>query len=209
MRVSDAALREGLLHDLMGRLRHRDVRKHTIGALCERYHVDTLQSERVAATAAGCFRQVEKRWKLEPADALVLDWAARLHEIGLAVSHSGYHKHGAYLVQHGDLAGFSSTEQRRVALLIRAHRRAIPRDWLEDLPPGEWRRMVRLATLLRLAALLHRAHLQAPKLRLVAGKHSLKAHFPRRWFARHPLTLADLEQESRFLGKTGMQLKFR
>lgn len=209
MRVSDAALREGLLHDLMGRLRHRDVRKHTIGALCERYHVDTIQSERVAATAAGCFRQVEKRWKLEPADALVLDWAARLHEIGLAVSHSGYHKHGAYLVQHGDLAGFSSTEQRRVALLIRAHRRAIPRDWLEDLPTEEWRRMVRLATLLRLAALLHRAHLQAPKLRLVAGKHSLKAHFPRRWFARHPLTLADLEQESRFLGKTGMQLKFR
>ncbi len=209
MRVSDAALREGLLHDLMGRLRHRDVRKHTIAALCERYHVDTLQSERVAATAAGCFRQVEKRWQLEPADALVLDWAARLHEIGLAVSHSGYHKHGAYLVQHGDLAGFSSTEQRRVALLIRAHRRAIPRDWLEDLPSGEWRRMVRLATLLRLAVLLHRAHLQAPKLRLVAGKHSLKAHFPGRWFARHPLTLADLEQEARFLGKAGMRLTFR
>ncbi len=209
MRVSDAALREGLLHDLMGRLRHHDVRKHTIRALCDRYHVDTVQSERVADTAAACFRQVEKRWKLGPADALVLDWAARLHEIGLAVSHSGYHKHGAYLVQHGDLAGFSSTEQRRVALLIRAHRRSIPRDWLEDLPADEWPTMVRLATLLRLAVLLHRAHLQAPKLRLMTGKHSLQTNFPRRWLALHPLTLADLEQEARFLGKTGMTLKFR
>ncbi len=26
-----------------------------------------------------------------------------LHEIGLAISHSGYHRHGAYLLQHSDI----------------------------------------------------------------------------------------------------------
>jgi exopolyphosphatase/guanosine-5'-triphosphate,3'-diphosphate pyrophosphatase len=209
LQVSDAALREGLLHDLLGRLQHRDVRKHTIRTLGERYQVDTGQSGRVAATAMAGFEQVRRRWKLEPADGLALDWAARLHEIGIAVSHSGYHKHGAYLIQHGDLAGFSRTEQRRVALLVRAHRRPLPRDRLKDLPTGEWRRLLRLATLLRLSVLLHRARLPAPALRFQAGKHSLKVQFPRGWLARHPLTVADLEQETRFLREAGMRLACR
>jgi len=35
-----------------------------------------------------------------------LKWAARLHEIGLDVSHSGYHRNGAYLLENADMRDF-------------------------------------------------------------------------------------------------------
>jgi len=209
MRISDMALREGLLEDLMGRLRHRDVRKQTIRAMCERYHADPAQFGRVSATVSGFFQQAARRWKLPSEDAALLDWAAQLHEIGLAVAHAGYHKHGAYLVKHGDLSGFSSTEQQLVAFLIRSHRRTFPAKWLKELPVGERTRMLRLAVFLRLAVLLHRARMPAPAIKLVPGRRSLTLRFPRHWLDQHPLTLTDLELEKKYLKKAGLALRYR
>lgn len=210
LRVSDSALREGLLYDLLGRLRHEDVRERTIGGLSALYHVDKSQAARVEATARECFTQVAADWNLTDADAALLSWAARLHEMGLAVAHTQYHKHGAYLARYADLPGFSSTEQQGLALLIRAHRRKFPLDEFALLPAAPRRQAQRLATLLRLAVLLHRGRSDAPlpRLRLSAGKRSLRVNFPGRWLAQHPLTLADLQQESEWLGQAGMKLKF-
>jgi exopolyphosphatase / guanosine-5'-triphosphate,3'-diphosphate pyrophosphatase len=210
LRVSDSALREGLLYDLLGRLRHEDVRERTIGALSALYHVDKIQAARVETTARECFAQVAADWKLTDDDAALLSWAARLHEMGLAVAHTQYHKHGAYLVRYADLPGFSNTEQHWLALLIRAHRRKFPVGEFAVLPKEQQRQAQRLAMLLRLSVLLHRGRSDAalPRLRLRAGKRSLRVDFPSRWLAQHPLTLADLQQEEDCLGEAGLALRF-
>ncbi len=69
-----------------------------------------------------------------PAD-LALKWAARLHEIGLDVSHSGYHRHGAYLLENADMPGFSREEQRLLARMVGGHRRKLALEGLEELVP--------------------------------------------------------------------------
>ena len=127
MRVADGALREGLLYDLVGRLTDEDARVRSVRAMQGRYHVDIAQSERVEATALGISKA--GAWSSgvceEPFAELMLSWAARLHEIGLDVSHSQYQKHGAYLLEHADMPGFPQDEQKILACIVGSHRRKL------------------------------------------------------------------------------------
>ena len=107
LKVSDGALREGLLYDHLGRLQHEDARERSVQALGHRYNVDQGQSERVAETAGQLLKQVASAWGLNSDRAAnVIDWAGRLHEIGLDISHSNFQKHGAYIAENADLPGF-------------------------------------------------------------------------------------------------------
>ncbi len=210
MEVSESALREGLLLDLLGRIRHSDARTRTVEALIERYHVDAAQAARVEQTAEYCLSRVAKSWELGAPQAQALAYAARLHEVGLAIAHTKYHRHGAYLVEHSDLPGFSRQEQHLLAILIRGHRRRFPVEILDSLLRDERRRARRLTTLLRLAVLLHRGRTEAelPRIRLVARKRALALTFPRGWLKKNPLTCADLTQEARYLKTGGLVLSF-
>ncbi|MCC6202507.1 MAG: Ppx/GppA family phosphatase [Gammaproteobacteria bacterium] len=210
--VSDSSLREGVLYDLLGRLQLDDIREQTIADLALRYHVDAAQAERVTATAADLLRAVAKDWKLDdPGFPRLLRWAARLHEIGVAISHSQYHKHGAYLLTHLDMPGFSVGEQRQLAVLVRSHRRALAPAEFERFDERVARPLLRLALLLRLTVVLHRRRsddpLPTPQFK-VDGQ-SWKLRFPEGWLDAHPLTRADLEQEAAFQKAAGIKLKFR
>ena len=135
MSFSEGALREGLLYDLIGRVHDQDIRGHTISDAARRYQVDTEQAERVRATAVNLFQQARKSWGLDQrVDLRLLEWGAQLHEIGLSIAHTQYHRHGAYLLSNADLAGFSRPEQYNLAMLVRAHRRKFPLQELESLP---------------------------------------------------------------------------
>lgn len=123
MIYSDGALREGALWDLVGRSTHENVRERTVQAMAERFYVDTAQAQRVKEMARALFAQVQKDWKLDNGWGYWLDWASQLHEIGLSIAHSGFHKHGAYLVQHADLLGFTRQGQAKLAAMVRSHRR--------------------------------------------------------------------------------------
>ena len=209
LRASKAALREGVLYDLLGRIRHEDVRDRTIRALSERYHVDPDQAERVERTALRCLDQVAGAWGLEREDsAQLLTWAARMHEIGLALSHSGHHKHGGYILENSDMPGFSRQDQLRLAALVRGHRRKLLRGAFELAAPGS-DALLRLCVLLRLAARLHRTRSPRalPAFRLKAGAESLELHFPSSWLEKHPLTSADLEEEDALLADSGVRLR--
>ncbi len=202
MEVSQGALREGLLYDLIGRVAHEDVRDHSIQDLVRRYQVDQAQAERVANTAALLFIQVQTDWMLQnPLYAQLLEWAARTHEIGLDIAHNQYHRHGDYLLQHMDLPGFSRGDQRRLALLVRAHRRKFPTADFNWLPDAERLPLMRLALLLRLAVLLQRARTDEPLpvLQLRAEAKSLYLQIPDAWLAAHPLAKLDLAQEIAYL----------
>lgn len=212
MRASSRALREGVLYDLAGRIRHEDVRDRTIGALERRYNVDPGQAVRVSATADDLASQLGPEWLGDrERSEQFLDWASRLHEIGLALSHTGFHKHGEYLAIHSDMPGFSADDQRVLAALIRTHRRKLTRALFLDLPHVPGIRIERLAVVLRLAVLLNRTRRTevTPKVSVGSGENTVRVVFPRGWLDEHPLTQADLEQEASYLRAIKIRLDIR
>lgn len=205
------ALREGLLYDLLGRIRHEDVRDRTIRRLVERYGVDLEQAARVERTAVYCLKQVGSAWQLDgPGQRHVLEWAAQLHEIGLAISYSSYQRHGAYLVAHSDMPGFSNDDKQVLSTLVLAHRRKISRAMFTDDQGASAAGARRLAVILRLAVLLNRSRSPRPLPTFVvtADKDRLRLEFPERWLEEHPLTMADLEEERPALAGAGIELTF-
>ncbi|MBJ7573623.1 Ppx/GppA phosphatase family protein [Luteimonas sp. MC1828] len=206
MMVSKAALREGVLHDMLGRAGDADPREASIAALVLRYGIDQAQGARVAATALALFEQVAAAWSLSPDDRLMLNWAAQLHELGLSIAHSQYQVHGAYVVEYSDIAGFSRQEQQFLAALVRTHRRKVPKSAFEALPDRLLPEARRLAILLRVAVLLHRGHEEAdiPDLRVVAEGNMLSLQLPPRWLGERPLLQADLDGEPGEIGALGI-----
>jgi len=209
MQVSKGALREGVLYDLLGRGGADDPREVSVEALMHRYGIDAAQAARVEATALRLFDQVAPAWTLDGDDRRMLSRAARLHEIGLAIAHSGYHGHGAYILEHSDIAGFSQQEQRVLAALVRTHRRGIPKSAFELIPDRLLANTRHVAALLRLAVLLHRAHEtdEFPMLRLQADGERLQLALAERWLRARPLLRADLAGEPDDMLGLGVTLK--
>ncbi len=210
MRVAEGALREGLLYDLVGRLRDEDARVRSVRAMQSRYHVDTAQAARVEATARNFLEQVRQEWELtDPFAESVLSWSAQLHEIGLDVSHSHYQKHGAYLLEHADMPGFPQEEQRILACVVGAHRRKVHLEQLHELNPPWHIKAEYLIVLLRLAVLLHRGRspVALPRIDLRPKGRTLELAFPKGWLDEHPLSAADLETEIDYLKAAGFKLK--
>lgn len=208
MRVADGALREGLIHDLLGRMHHEDVRSQSVTALARRYAMDFKQVQRVQQTLAQCYQQIAAQWGSDETDLQWLEWAACLYEIGLEISHSQYQKHGAYIIKHADLAGFSRQEQLFLSTLVLAHRRKFPQKELKALPRYWQKRAIRFAILLRLAIALHRSRTdsQLPAFTLSVSDNELTMVFPAGWLAEHQLTEADLKQEALYLQKIDFTL---
>lgn len=211
MRAVGGALRDGIIYDLLERSADDDIRNRSCMRLIERCRADAVHAERVERTALALLKQVESPWALDaPEHADWLAFAARLHEVGRAVAHNGYHRHGAYIVNHADLAGFSCSDQQCVASLIRTHRRALPLDEFDRYPAAMRERLLCLAVLLRLAVLLHRPRtgFAADDLRVTAADRTLALRFPPGWLAVHPLVAADLDEESAVLRAAEWELTY-
>lgn len=207
------SLREGVLFDLLGRLRHEDMRDRTIQRLCGQYQVDLEQAERVEKTALAALAQVAGSWRLDPeVGEVFLRWAAKLHEIGLSIAHSGFHKHGAYLLEFSDLPGFSVQDQRLLALLVGGQRRRLRKEKFAQLQPkSEARQALRLCLLLRLAILMNRSRSrrEPPALKVEAKGRKMTVSLPADYLGEHPLTEADLGHEAQFLAAAGYTLEVR
>ncbi|HHC72945.1 MAG TPA: exopolyphosphatase [Thiotrichales bacterium] len=210
MEVSDGALREGVIYDQIGR-RRGDIRERSVRSLCRRYQVDMEHAERVRGVAQRLMAQVSDCWRLHPEEcAGLLGWAALLHEAGLAIAHSQYHRHGAYIAGNSDMPGFSHTEQQVLAALIRGHRRKFPGSVFHALPPDRAGRAERLCILLRIAVALCRSRSTRPlpEIGVECGPDSLFLRFPPGWLEERALTAADLEMEARYLDAIGVELRF-
>ena len=211
MDVSDEALREGVLYDLIGRVQHTDIRENTVQSLLRRWAVDEVHAKRVCDTAEKYYALAADDWDLELLGAgAMLRWSALLHEIGLLISHGQYHKHGAYVVGNADLSGFSRRDQSILAALVRGHRRSFPVDMFQGLNEDNTEPVIRLCVLLRLAVLMHRdrSEAQIPDVEFNAQDNNLHLRFPAGWLENNPLTLIDLEQEVRYLKAASINLAF-
>ena len=207
--ISKAAMREGVLYDMLGRGGVDDPRDASVAALMLRYGIDKPQAARVETTLLRLFDQVADAWQLGLDDRLMLSRAARLHELGLTIAHSQYHVHGAYVVEHTDISGFSRQQQQFLAALVRTHRRKIPKSAFDALPDRLLPAVRRSAALLRLAVLMHRAHEvdPIPRLDATAVDDSLVLVLDRQWLDDRPLLKTDLESEPHDMAALGIHLR--
>jgi len=207
MHVSVYAIREGIIYDLAGRLHQRDKRVETIERMMDQYRVDRAQARRVARLALALLEQVAHQLQTEPEQARqLLKWAVDLHEIGLSIAHSGYHKHGAYIVANSDMPGFSRQEQQLLSFLVLNHRRKLkPEPEAYGFVP-DWR----LVGILRLACLFLRrrdgALVPAAGIRLNFRGSRCRLELPAGWLEQHPLTREDLVLEKQLLAAVGLEL---
>jgi exopolyphosphatase / guanosine-5'-triphosphate,3'-diphosphate pyrophosphatase len=212
MSVSDGALREGLIQDLLGRIYDHDIRSATVKTLAQRYHTDQQHASRVNETIHTMLGQLSCDCGLanKKEAAQFLAWAGELHEIGLDIAHNQYHKHSAYIIEYGDLAGFTTQDQVLLATIIRNHKRKFSRSRFSDLP-APWDTLAPVMTIiLRLAVVLHRNRqdFDLPIFKIAITKSRIEIRFPSSWLLNAPLTHADLIQEADYLKPAGFKLDF-
>lgn len=212
MEYSDGALREGLLYDQIGRQHDIDTRDKTVNRLMERYSVDSDHASRVEKITKHIFKSVKSDWNLDKREDLkMIRWAARLHEMGLAIAHSQYHKHGAYLLSYSDMPGFSRQEQILLSVLVRLHRRKITIDVFDQITDDIKGKVVKLVIILRLAVVLNRSRntIKTPDVAIRINDKKIELEFQKDWLTEHPLTEADLETEKNYLATTDYTLSYK
>jgi exopolyphosphatase/guanosine-5'-triphosphate,3'-diphosphate pyrophosphatase len=196
------ALRLGVLYDLLGRTVDRDARVVTVERFLDRYRIDRGHAERISATARRLYESAAPAPDSDAAQYVA--WAGLLHEVGYTVSHTGFHKHGAYILQHADMPGFSAGEQSQLSLLVLACRGGL--DKVRPVLADADTRAQVLA--LRLAVLFHHARrpIDMPRIRLDVGK-AIRLGVSKRWLAAHPLTEHLLDKEADEWAAAGWPIK--
>ena len=208
MRFSDGALRLGVLYDLLGRYHHDDQREATVGHFMQRYQVDRRQAARVSQSALTLLHQLLPEAEgRERAGAQFLVWAARLHEIGISVAHSSYHKHSAYILANADMPGFSKMDQGRLSRLVLAHRGKLERLQAITRDSSDWL----LIFCMRLAALLHRARDDdsPPSFSVAVIERGFQMTVNDAWLSASPMTAAALEEEIKQWAGLNMEFRVR
>ncbi len=182
MHVSPYAIREGIVHDLAGRLHGGDRRAESVRTMMEHGQVDLGQAGRVAETALEFLGQLDPHAPLS--QRRLLQWAADLHEVGLALSHASFRKLGAFMIEHADLAGFGKSEQENLAYLVRNQRGDIKavREHYGFHPSND------LLLCLRLACIVHRDHIDRSidQLQLSADGPGYHLKVPGEWIYQYP-----------------------
>ncbi len=207
------ALREGILYDLLGRMSDQDMREVTVAEFARRYHVDEKQSARVEKLALQLFNGIAPKNEAEKEESRrFLSWSARLHEIGISIAHSSYHKHSAYILENADMPGFSRTDQMRLALLARAQRGAltkVPQFSQEGMPPvPESDRL--LVWMLRQAVILcrNRAEPGIAEMAVEMTSKGYRLRLPKGWLDSNPLTQLALEDEAAYWNAVGVSCQY-
>lgn len=200
MTVAQGAMREGILWDLLGRVHDQDMREVSVGQFERRYQVDLTQARRVETVATELFRALED----DSEAAHRLAWAARLHEIGISIAHSGFHKHGAYILENADMPGFSRSDQTCLALLVRGCRGGLDKIGLA-LEARQWPMIL----CLRLALLFNMSRSDGviPRLALSRSGDTCRLRLSGVWLTDNSLTRAALEEEVRQWNRGASRLR--
>jgi exopolyphosphatase/guanosine-5'-triphosphate,3'-diphosphate pyrophosphatase len=206
MKVSEGALRHGVLYDLLGRVQHRDMREATVAQFMRRYHIDAAQAERVRNLSLTVYDALTPGGdREEDPDRTMLEWAARLAETGLSIAHAAYHKHSSYVLSNADMPGFSRMEQARLARIVLAHRGKLGKVQDAGFEGPDWK----LVFALRLASLILRSRTDAklPFLRVAADAGGFAIDLPQSWLEENPLSADALEAEAKHWKAVDLKLE--
>ncbi|MDD1784338.1 exopolyphosphatase, partial [Enterovibrio sp. ZSDZ35] len=210
MVFSDGALREGLLYEMEDRFQHSDIRSRTAADLAERYHIDKQHADNVQQTAEMIYFQAEPQLKPKKAElSILLSWAALLHEVGLSISHSGFHKHSAYILQNTNMPGFNQEQQTVLATLTRFHRKTLKLAEMPEFTLFKQKHIFPLIRALRLACVLNvqRSGEPLPDVVLSVCDDAWSLRFPENWLKKNRLLAADLDAEKVYWEGIGWTLR--
>ena len=212
MHYVGASLQDGMLLELIGEDERagQSQRTLTIEALQERFQVDRDQASRVGQTAERLYEDTVAGWWGPGDDACrhLLRWAAAVHEIGQLIDAMQYHRHGAYVIKSHEMRGFSAEEKRRLALMVRGHRRSFPGLAFRAFSTEVGLKLRRLIALLRVSVILNRSRTDGdmPALTAAARGDELRVGLPNGWLNRHRLSRDELQVETRQLAEAGLKL---
>ncbi len=196
MTLAGGALREGLVYEMVDELKQDDIRARTITSVQHRYQIDHAYGEQVATLATRLLEQCQTDWLVESQAKVLLNTAAKLHEIGLTIDFKKGGEHSAYLLRHLDLPGYTRAQKHLLAELTRRYR-----EQLTSLPEQHaisGTSAKRVLRLLRLAVLLtHRRNpALEPQVTLQSEGDKLELTISADWLQENPLTAAELEIEA-------------
>jgi len=202
LHVAQGALRHGVLFEMVEREDHdSDARDVSVQRLAQKFGVDLTQGQRVRKVAEHLLEKIIPSSDPEEIQKLArlkrkLGWAAHLHEVGMAISHSDYHKHGAYILDNADMLGFSMEELHRLGLLVLGHRGKLKKLEAEFDEPE----FAPLLLALRLAVILCHARKDPDhkglQLTQSKSKQSFTLSSDAYWMVRYPQSVHLLRQES-------------
>ena len=205
MRHASGALRGGLLYDLLGRVSDRDTRDITVESMMTAARIDRKQAVRVADITGKIYAML--RPDASPDDLKYVRWGALLHEVGMNISSSRYHRHSWYVVSNADMPGFGRRDQDIMATFVLSQRGNLKKveNALGTVISFE------AAFALRLAVIF--AHARRPvDLPLMSvernGPRSLTMKLDGVWLNAHPLTDVLLKEESSAWAKIDRQITF-
>lgn len=203
LRLSDGALREGVLYEMEGRFRHQDIRSRTALSLAEHYNIDQEQAQRVRQTVQELYGQWKKQNSklVHPQLEALLNWAAMLYEVGLSINHAGMQRHSAYILQNSNLPGFNQEQQILLATLVRFHRKSVKLDELPRLNLFKRKQYLPLIQILRLSTLLNnqrQATTPPQSLQLETNNFHWTLRFPAGYLQQNMLVQLDIEDEQAY-----------
>ena len=203
LRLSDGALREGVLYEMEGRFRHQDIRSRTAQSLANHYAIDSDQARRVLETTEKLYLQWQEQnpKQANPQLSALLKWAALLHEVGLTINHSGMQRHSAYILQNSNMPGFNQDQQMLLATLVRYHRKAVKQDEMPRFTLFKKKQFLPMVFLLRLGTLLNnqrQATTKPDSLKLSTDDGHWTLTFPAGFLSQNTLVQLDLEREQAY-----------
>ena len=204
MRPVRGGLRVGLLYDLLGRVSNQDARDVAVDGMLDALRCDRHQARRVSDLALGFYRALVPN--ASPETCKLLERSTLLHEVGMAISSSHYHRHSSYIIANADLSGFSRQEQETMAAAALAQRGNLGKvkAMLGSCISEEAVLAVRLAVILAHA----RTDRLWPNFEAVAVKDGFEVRFPTDWLEAHPLTDYLLQDEAECWAKIGRSVRF-
>ena len=208
--VSDGALREGLMLDIVGRIQHRDIRTLSVEQMAERFSIRASHADNIIKTSNYLLKKINHTW-IDQDNGLkqMIHWAAQLHEIGLSIAHSRYQNHSGYLVQNSNMPGFSIQEQQLLSVLVRNHRKSILLDDFESFSKKQRKKLFHALIILRLAIIFNRSadeSMQTGDYQVAAKGKTISLKFSKQWFEESALTITDLQSEAKYLNQIGYKL---
>jgi exopolyphosphatase/guanosine-5'-triphosphate,3'-diphosphate pyrophosphatase len=204
------ALREGVLYEQFNCQQHDNIRSQSIESLATRFNADQAQNQRVQTLVTHFFKQTLKSpWKLtKPIYQELLNASVQLHEIGLDINPSGYHKHGQYILSNADIAGFNQEQQQALAWLVGNQRKS-----LANLVDSQWhilkaKKLMKLAMLIRLGVILsqQRSNQYSQLPNICIDKETVTIQLPKGWLLARPIIKAELALEATTLSKQAINL---
>ena len=210
MQISGGALREGLIYGMLDNMQQNDRRLQILEQNIEHFHIESNHANRVKNLALSLFKQVQKQVDLGNLDCeAILIAAAMLHEMGLHIEYKQYHLHGAYILSHLPMVGFTQQQQASVKTLVQSHRQdinlALFKSFHSDVRPA----LLVLLRVLRLACILsiRRKDKVLAKYGLQISGEKWVLTFPDGWLKSHPLIDAELANEKWQQHKVGWVLE--